>query len=66
MSGGVGPAMGLGCALFGWAPEAAWAATPRDLLLALAARAAMLGASRPVTPLRALEFAALKARLDHA
>lgn len=65
MTGGVALAAGLGCALFGWTAPAAWAATPRDLMMALAARAAVLAPATPA-PLRRHEFDALKARLDHS
>ncbi|WP_165837622.1 phage tail assembly chaperone [Zavarzinia aquatilis] len=62
MIGGVAVAAGLCTALFGWGPDAAWAATPRDLIQAIAARALMSRAGRP-TPMRRAEFDELKSRL---
>lgn len=62
MSGGVALAAGLACALFGWTPEDAWAATPRDLAHGLAARALLGRGGRPLPAARA-ELEAMKARL---
>lgn len=62
MIGGVAEAAGLGSALFGWTAEAAWAATPRDLMNALSGRALLARAGRPV-PMRRAELDELKSRL---
>ncbi|MDD3446199.1 MAG: phage tail assembly chaperone [Zavarzinia sp.] len=62
MSGGVATAAGLAMALLGWTPGEAWAATPRDLLVALDARITMRRALSPV-PARRAELEDLKTRL---
>lgn len=62
MIGGVAVAAGLCTALFGWTADAAWAATPRDLSHALAARVLIARAARPA-PLRRAELDDLKSRL---
>jgi len=60
--GGVAEAAGTAMALFGWSPGQAWAATPRDLIAALAARIALRRLVRPVPAGRA-DLDNLKAHL---
>lgn len=62
MSGGVAGAVALALGLFGWPPDAAWDASPLDLMLALDGRRALAGPAP--APLGRGEFEALKQRLS--